>query len=298
MMLLEQLTAIPGASSDEGKISEFILKHVAENQSAWKSKPTVLHGDEMQDNVILVFGEPRTAIYAHTDTVGFTVGHRNRLIEIGSPSPREGTRLVGHGRNGLAECVFERKGKPVGTDLEPGTILTYKPNFVETQTTIQSPYLDNRLGVWAALKIAETLENGAIVFGTYEEHGGNSTAPLARLLLEKHGVRQALILDVTWATEDVRIGCGTAISMRDASLPRRSYTNRVLEIASETGIDYQIEIQSSGGSDGTYLQKSEMLIDWCFIGPAQENPHTAEETVSKHDIDCTVKLYEELMRKL
>jgi len=236
MNLLEQLTSIPGASSDEGKISEFILKHVAENQSAWKSKPTVLHGDEMHDNVILVFGEPRTAIYAHTDTVGFTVGHRNRLI--------------------------------------------------------------NRLGVWAALKIAETLENGAIVFGTYEEHGGNSTAPLARLLLEKHGVRQALILDVTWATEDVRIGCGTAISMRDASLPRRSYINRVLEIARETGIDHQIEIQSSGGSDGTYLQKSEMLIDWCFIGPAQENPHTAEETVSKHDIDCTVKLYEELMRKL
>ena len=44
------------------------------------------------------------------------------------------------------------------------TLLTFKPNFRETDDFVESPYMDNRLGVWNALKVAETLENGAIVY--------------------------------------------------------------------------------------------------------------------------------------
>ena len=34
--------------------------------------------------------------------------------------------------------------------------------------------MDNRLGVWCALQVAKTLENGIICFSTYEEVGGGS----------------------------------------------------------------------------------------------------------------------------
>jgi putative aminopeptidase FrvX len=159
--------------------------------------------------------------------------------------------------------VFER-------EIERGTILTFTPNFRETEDSIQSPYMDNRLGMWNALKVAETLENGAIVFSTYEEHGGNAVGFCANYLLQKHGVQQALISDITWVTDGVIHGGGVAISMRDSGLPRRVYLNRIIQLAKESGVTFQLEVESAGGSDGTQLQKSDLPIDWCFIGAPEE----------------------------
>ena len=61
--------------------------------------------------------------------------------------------------------------------------------------------MDNRLGVWNALKVAEKLENGIICFSAWEEHGGGSVGYLAKFIYEKYGVKQALISDITWVTE-------------------------------------------------------------------------------------------------
>jgi putative aminopeptidase FrvX len=189
------------------------------------------------------------------------------------------------------QCVFER-------EIERGTNLTYKPNFRETDDYIQSPYMDNRLGVWNALKVAETLENGAIVFSTYEEHGGNSVGFTGRFLYEKYGLRQALISDITWVTDGVPHGKGVAISMRDSSIPRRSYLNKIIDLAKASGISYQLEVESAGGSDGSMLQKSDLPFDWCFIGAAEDNVHTPNEIVAKYDIMCMVELYKYLMAHL
>ena len=158
--------------------------------------------------------------------------------------------------------------------------------------------MDNRLGVWNALKVAETLENGAIVFSTYEEHGGNSVGFTGRFLYEKYNLKQALISDITWVTEGVPHGEGVAISMRDSGIPRRSYLNKIIEIAKASKIKYQLEVESAGGSDGGMLQKSDLPFDWCFIGAAEDNVHSPEEKVAKYDIICMVELYKELMKKL
>ena len=183
-------------------------------------------------------------------------------------------------------------------EFDRGTVLTFKPHFRETEEYVQSPYLDNRLGVWSALKVAETLENGAIVFSTYEEHGGNSVGFCARYLLENYGVHQALISDITWVTSGVKHGGGVAISMRDSSIPRRSYLNRIIQLAKESGVKFQLEVESAGGSDGSMLQKSHLPIDWCFIGAPEDNVHTPDEKVFKHDIMTMVSLYEYLMQHL
>jgi putative aminopeptidase FrvX len=308
MKFLEELISIRGASSDESRIKSFLLDYIETHQTTWKHQPTLIHGDEFQDCLILVFGEhPKTAIYAHTDTIGFSVGYDNELIKIGGPIMEEGLTLVGKDSQGEIEaetmiiehengyksirCVFERT-------IDRGTILTYKPNFRETESSIQSPYLDNRLGVWCALQVAKALENGAIVFSTYEEHGGNSVGYCASYLYKRYGIRQALISDITWATEGVIQGKGVAISMRDSGLPRRVYLNRIIEIAQESTISYQLEVESAGGSDGTQLQKSDLPIDWCFIGAAEDYVHSPNEIVNKYDIMCMVELYKVLMEKL
>lgn len=307
MELLKQLIEVPGAAGDESAIKQFLLNYVQENASKWKVQPQIVDGPEFQDTFILVFGQPRTAIYAHIDTIGFTVAYDRCLYKIGGPKAEDGYLLVGEDSFGKIEAelivieyedgskryeyVFER-------EIERGTNLTFKPNFVENEQWIQSPYLDNRLGVWNALKVAETLENGAIVFTTYEEHGGNAVAFNARYLYEKHGVRQALISDITWVTDGVPHGKGVAISMRDSMIPRKSYLNRIIELAKASEIDFQLEVESAGGSDGGVLQKSDLLIDWCFIGAPEDHVHSPTETVYKYDVVCMVELYRYLMKHL
>ncbi len=307
MKLLEDLIAIRGASSDESRIKEYILQYVENQKDTWKTIPAIYAGEEMQDTLVLVFGKPRTAIYAHIDSIGFSVGYDRDLIKVGGPKLIDGTLLVGSDSNGEIEVemvVYEDEQRNLHPQylgeriLDRGTILTFKPNFRETEKFVQSPYLDNRLGVWAALQVAKTMENGAIVFSSYEEHGGNSVGFAANLLWQKYQVRQALIADITWVTEGVKHGGGVAISMRDSGLPRRKYLNRIIELAKESKIPFQLEVESSGGSDGGVLQKSDVLIDWCFIGAAEDNVHTPDEKVFKADIDSMVRLYSYLLTYL
>jgi putative aminopeptidase FrvX len=307
MELLKQLVEIRGASSNESRVKEFILEYVNQYQQAWKVQPTIVQGPEFQDCLILVFGTPRTAIYAHMDSIGFSVGYDKELIKIGGPRTIDGMQLVGSDSQGEIETelmVLEDEYGPrslqyvYDRSIDRGTILTFKPDFRETEEFVQSPYMDNRLGVWNALKVASTLENGAIVFSTYEEHGGNTVGFCASYLLKEFGVRQALISDITWVTHGVVHGGGVAISMRDSGLPRRSYLDKIIHLARLSGVDFQLEVESAGGSDGTMLQKSDLPIDWCFIGAPEDNVHSPDEKVFKYDIMCMVELYRYLMKHL
>ena len=307
MKLLKQLVEIRGASGDESRVRDFVIDYIKANENKWTIQPEMFFGKGFQDTLILVFGQPRTAIFAHMDSIGFTVGYGKNLIKIGGPRTIDGMELVGsdsqgeietelmviedHDGNKELQYIFER-------EIERGTILTFKPDFRETEDFIQSPYMDNRLGMWNALKVAETLENGAIVFSTYEEHGGNSVGFCGKFLQEKYGVNKALISDITWVTDGVPHGKGVAISMRDSSIPRRSFLNRIIELAKESTIQYQLEVESAGGSDGSALQKSDLAFDWCFIGAAEDNVHSPNEIVAKYDIMCMVELYKYLMLHL
>ncbi|MGC6434042.1 MAG: M20/M25/M40 family metallo-hydrolase [Crocinitomicaceae bacterium] len=308
MQLLKQLTGIRSASGDEGNMKQFLLNYINENQNSWKVKPSIYEGGYFQDNLILVFGnQPKTAIYAHTDSIGFTVGYDRELIKVGGPKLIDGIELVGSDSQGEIEAElvvieeldnFKRIEYVCERPIERGTYLTFKPNFVETENYVESPYMDNRLGVWNALKVAESLENGAIVFSTYEEHGGNSVGFISRFLFEKYGIYQALISDITWVTDGVQHEKGVAISMRDSGIPRRSFLNRIIELAKESGVKFQLEVESAGGSDGGMMQKSSVPIDWCFIGAAEDNVHSPNERVAKIDIVHMVELYNYLMKNL
>ena len=307
MKLLKEWTEIRGASGDESRVRDYIIDYVQKNKSNWTTEPTLFYGDNFQDTLILIFGKPTTAIFAHMDSIGFTVGYGKNLIKIGGPKTIDGIQLVGSDSQGEIETelmvIEDHEGYKelqyvYDREIERGTILTFKPNFRETDDFIQSPYMDNRLGMWNALKVAETIENGAIVFSTYEEHGGNSVGFCGKFLFENYGVRQALISDITWVTDGVPHGKGVAISMRDSGLPRRSYLNRIIELAKESGIKFQLEVESAGGSDGGVLQKSDLPFDWCFIGAAEDNVHSPDEIVAKYDIMCMVELYKYLMKHL
>jgi putative aminopeptidase FrvX len=302
MKLLKKMCSIHSPSGEEYNLSQFLLNYIDENKKTWKNIPKFYIGDAFQDNIILVFGKPRTAIFAHLDSIGFTVKYNNEIIKIGGPVSNEGIILVGEDSLGKIEGKIKRKDNKLFIDfnryIDRGTSLTFKMNFREKGNYIQSCYLDNRLGVWNALEQAKTLENGIIVFSSWEEHGGGSIGYLGKFIYEKYNVKQALISDITWITEGVNHGKGCAISLRDSGIPRKSYINKILDIIIPSNIPFQLEVEDAGGSDGNSLQKSEYPWDWCFIGAAEDNVHSPDEKVHKEDIRSMVNIYKELMEKL
>ena len=210
--------------------------------------------------------------------------------------------LVGKDSNGNIAGKIIKKDKKMFIDfdreIKRGTSLAFKVNFRDTDDFVQSCYMDNRLGVWNALEVAKTLENGIIVFSSWEEHGGGSVGYLGKFIQEKYGVMQALISDITWVTEGVTHGKGCAISLRDSGVPRKSYINKIVEIAIQAKIPFQLEVEDAGGSDGNGLQKSDYPWDWCFVGAPEDHVHSPNEKVHKADINSMVELYKVLMEKL
>jgi len=303
MQLLKKLCSIQAPSGNEKPMTDFILFYLQTNLANFKIKPEIFHGEDFQDCIVLVFGKPRTAVFAHLDNIGFTVRYGKELLKIGGPKTVSGLKLVGADAKGKVECVLvvdEEKNLTYEFDreLERGTMLCFKPNFREDREYVQSCYLDNRLGVWCALKLAETLENGAIVFSCWEEHGGGSAGYLAKFLYEKYKVQQTLIADITWITEGIHHGDGVVVSLRDSGLPRRSYINKIRKILDDHQFSYQCEVEGSGGSDGNEIQKSPYPIDWCFIGAAEDFVHSPDEKVHKADVESMLDAYRLLMKHL
>ncbi|MBI1768980.1 MAG: aminopeptidase [Bacteroidetes bacterium] len=300
---LQQLCEIHAPSGHEKPVKDFLLEYIKKEKKNWRTKPEIIEGNEFQDCLILKFGKPRTAVYAHMDSVGFTVRYFNQLVSIGGPDAEAGTKLIGADSLGPIECELEydRENHALykyGRQIDRGTTLTYKIDFRETKDFIQSPYLDNRLGIYNALKMAETLNDGVIVFSCWEEHGGGSVPYLAKYIYKKWNVRQALISDITWVSDGVDHGKGVVISLRDKNIPRRSFVEKIISIAHKNKIDYQLEVEGSGSSDGGELQRGPLPIDWCFVGAPEHGAHTPHERVHKKDIESMVALYEVTMKEL
>ena len=302
MKLLKQLCEIAAPSGDEVAMKEFLLKYIGKEGKKWKVKPEIFQ-DDLQDCLVLKFGKPRTAIFAHIDSIGFTVRYQNQLLPIGSPDADSGTLLIGKDSLGSIECELEFDNDrhalyKFPRQIDRGTTLTYKIDFHDTKQFIQSAYLDNRLGVYNALKVAESLKDGLIVFSCWEEHGGGSVPFLAKFIYEKWHITQALISDITWVSDGIYPGKGVAISMRDRNLPRRKYVDRIIAIAKKRKVDFQLEVEGAGSSDGRELQTSPYPFDWCFVGAPEQEAHTPHEKVHKHDIKTMIDLYGWLMKDL
>ena len=303
MQLLKTLCGIHAPSGNESAMTAFILNYIRENQSSWTVKPEIYYGDDFQNCVVLIFGKPRTSVYAHIDSIGFTVRYENKLVKIGSPKAENGYLLKGFNNGELFKYMLEvNKEKNLSINapvkIERGTDLTYNDNWREDKNNVQCCYMDNRLGVWNALRLCETLKDGAIIFSCWEEHGGGSIPYLTKFLYEKYKIRQALISDITWVTEGVFPGKGVVVSLRDTGIPSKKFTDRIKKIATESGIPVQYEVEDSGGSDGTEIQKQPYPIDWCFIGAPEENVHSPDEKVHKDDIASMLGLYKFLMEAL
>ncbi|MCR9252038.1 MAG: M20/M25/M40 family metallo-hydrolase [bacterium] len=301
--LLKALCSIHAPSGEERPLRDFLIRYFESNEKKFQTKPELIYGDDFQDCLMVKFGEPRTAVFAHMDSIGFTTRYDNQLVPIGGPEVKTGYDLVGEDSLGPIQCKLKVDNDhnifyDFGRGIDRGTSLTFQCNFRETEDYVQSCYMDNRLGVFTALKMAEKIEDGLLVFSCWEEHGGGTVPFLIKYAYEKFNIRNALISDITWVTEGVHHGKGVAISMRDRNIPRQSFVRKIIEIAESNKIKYQLEVEGAGSSDGREIQTSPYPIDWCFIGAPEDNVHSPDEKVHKGDIQSMIELYRVLLKEL
>ncbi len=301
--LLKDLCNIQAPSGNEQPMSDFLLNYINREKSSWKSMPEVFQGPDFQHCIVLAFGKPRTAVFAHIDNIGFTVRYGKELVKIGGPRTSTGFALTGSDSQGQIDCKLNADEEGLlkydfHREIERGTNLSFKADYREDETAIQCAYMDNRLGVFTALQLCETVENGVIIFSCWEEHHGGSVPFLAKFIYDRYQIRQALICDITWVTEGVPHGNGVVVSLRDSGIPRRIYVDKIVTILKDAGVPHQLEIESSGGSDGNELQRQPYPIDWCFVGAPEDYVHTPDERVYKNDIDAMLKAYQVLMKLL
>lgn len=295
MQLLQQLQAIPGPSGDEGPIADCVEQHCR------RIPDTTVR--RVGDLVLAVRGTPRVAVFAHLDTIGFTQGYARDLIPIGGPHVEGGERLREVDGQGRARVVVRQKGEKTAWRLSgkggvPGSRWVYADPLVVKKGRITGPYLDNRAGVWNALRVLERCDAVAAVFTPGEEHSGRGALIGARLIYEEWNITRALISDITWHTGGIRMGKGPAVSLRDRYVARRRYLDEVLAAAEASGLPFQREVESSGGSDGSYIERSTFPVDWVFVGAPQKASHTPKEECQVADLEGMVALYVALIPAL
>lgn len=295
MDLLTQLQQIPGPSGDEGRIADFVETHCR-----------ALPGTEVRrlgDLVIAARGKPRVAIFAHIDTIGFTLAYRRVLFPIGGPRVEGGERLreVGGSRTATIQ-LRQEDGKTLWRlslkGAEPGSRWVYADPLVFKKDQVSGPYLDNRAGVWNALQVLERVGDVAVLFTPGEEHTGRGALMGARIISQEMGISRALISDITWHTESIKNGKGPAISLRDQMPPRQRFLDEVLSAAADSRVPFQREVERAGGSDGHMIERSTYPVDWVFIGAPQKRSHTPREACHVPDLHAMVELYTHLIPAL
>jgi len=303
--LLKNLTKIHAPSGEEDRVIKYIVEYIKKQK--WRTKPKIFHGGDYKNNIMLVFGKPRVAIFSHIDSVGFMVGHNNTLTKIGGPNVRNKDKLNGFDSGGKVKATLHKKGKTrkkqklsykSRRSVDIGTNLTYIHTWKETPTTIKTCSQDDRMGSFIALKLAETLKNGILVFTAGEEVGGGDIEFLSKLIYTKYKVKQALISDIIPTGTGVTMGGGAIVSFRDRNIPRRIYVNKILEIVRNLPYKFQLEVGSKGGTDAANLITSPTPFDWCQIGVPVKHYHSPRETTNKKDAIATLNIYKELMKRL
>lgn len=294
--LLWELLKHDSPAGDEGPLADWLedwLAHELPDAAAQR----------LGDSLLVTRGaKPSVAIFAHLDTTGWTLGYDKRIIRIGGPDGKPGDIIRPAGQPDTGRTLARRKdgswkvrGK---TDALPGSRWVYAAVPALSGGTLTAPYLDNRAGVWAALHALTRCPEIAVALTVQEETGSSGAMICARRLYETHGISQALVADLTWHTKHIKSGRGVAVSLRDSSLPRQRYLDRILALAETSDLPFQREVESSGGSDGSGIDRSGVPMDWVFVGAPEKSPHTARERVSVSDLQSMAAMLVHLVSGL
>lgn len=196
-------------------------------------------------------------------------------IDIGAKSRAEAEKKVA-----IGDCAAV-----YGTFCDMGDVVTAKS-------------FDNRAGCYALIRAiqaaAPSVNDLYYVFTSQEELGLRGAKTAAFGIYPDY----ALAIDVTDTGDTpgakpmaVSLGGGAAVKVKDDSvICTPEVRNRLIECAKNSGIRYQLEIMSGGGTDAGAMQLTRAGIKTGGISVPCRYIHSAVETVSKKDLECVTKL--------
>lgn len=278
---IEKLCAIHAPSGFEALLIDYL--------KGWFKKNSVsVCIDDLINNTLIIYkGKPHVAFIAHADSVGFILQYNKKLLALGSPEIYRNSK-VRTIKNEEVEVVFDDDEKfflKGNNHFERGTTFTFIPNFKLTENTIQSPCLDDRVGIALLMQLAIESNDFCFVISSKEETCGGSVEKASKILFEKLQITKAVIVDTTFHTEGIKIGQGVVLSLKDRYLPSQRWVDIIKNILIKFNIPYQLEVEDYGSSDGTYIHRSPYPIDWCFLGIACMNNHTENEIIHIDDMN-------------
>lgn len=217
------------------------------------------------------------------------IPYQNMFIDIGANSREQAEDLVSVGD----AIVFHTPFRECLNDLVMGKAL------------------DNRVGCAVMVEVMKQLDDvDATVYGvgTVQEEVGLKGAKTSAFKLNPD---MAIALDVTIAGDhpgvkpedaSVKAGKGPVISLADASgrglITHPMMKKLLIEAAEAADIDYQVEVGDGGTTDATAIHLTREGIATATLSSASRYIHTPTSVVNMKDVENTVKLIVEFLKRL
>ncbi|SHF23900.1 endoglucanase [Caldanaerobius fijiensis DSM 17918] len=189
--------------------------------------------------------------------------------------------------------------------IKPGDYATFESEYVEMGKYIKAKALDDRVGCAILIDILKENYNLDLycVFTVQEEVGlrGATVAaykiePEIGLVIEGTTCADFVKDDKDFVTET---GKGPAISVMDSSsITNEKLLNRILKVAEENGIPYQIRRGNVGGNDAGAIHKTKSGIITASISVPTRYIHSPISMVHKDDYEYTLKLVKKVLESI
>lgn len=321
--LLCELLEKHGPSGDETPIASYIMTEA-------KKYCDDVSTDVMGNVIVHKKGNgPKIMFSAHMDSIGFIATHFDeegyvRVARLGGVDPREvlyGQVKFKNNTCGIVVKDEKAQFKTLKMDeividigasskeeamekvmLGDTAVLTVPPMKLEgKETSIVSPYLDNRVSCGILLAVLEQLKDKTpvndlyFVFSSQEEVGLRGAKPAAYEIDPAYG----LAIDVTDVCDNpdtekngtTVLGGGAGIKIMDRSVISHPEVVEVLEkLATEQNIKQQRDILKLGGTDAGVIHTSRGGVKTGGISVPCRYVHSPSEMANLSDIEACIAL--------
>ncbi len=335
--LLKQICSSPGAPGFEHAIRSLLKQTLAKycddlqidsmgNLIAFKK------GKQSKKLMLTAHMDEIGFIVQHIDDEGFI-----RFLPLGGFDPKTLTaqRVVIHGIEDIVGVMGskpihlmtpEERQKPVlikdyfiDTGLEKselekivsiGNPITRERELIQMGKCINSKSLDNRISVYTLVECLRNLEHTQldsdlyVVFTVQEELGLRGAKSAAHSIAPDYAINvdTTIAFDVPGAQAHemiTRLGKGVAIKLFDSSvIPDIRMVNFLKHCAHQTGIPWQAELLTGGGTDTASVQTSG---NGCIAGALSiptRHIHQTIEMVHEDDVIGAIKLLHQCTTQL
>jgi len=317
METIKTLTESFGPSGREEKVREILVEMIKDhvdgyeidkvgNLIAWKGnggEPVVFvaHMDEIG---IVVTNEIREGFYRIEPVGGvspYTALNRRYVLEDGTVGVvGMETETMQDAKKNITNLSFDSLYLDTfGKKVNIGTFGVYNSYFYQNGNYLVSKAMDDRISCAVLVEMVRRFEEPKrkfyIAFSIQEEVGLVGSSVLAYPL----DVQEAIAIDVTDSADSPKsfkrhpmvIGKGPAIKIKDRySISDKRIVDKLMKVAEDKGIPYQLEVLTFGGTDAAALMRTREGIPSATVSIPTRYIHTPNEVVGKEDVENTVRL--------